>query len=100
MLKRLLNWTQTFLKAYSRLGLAKYALGDAKGAMEAYKKGLEVEGETKSDAMRKGYETAKKRVEEELKIPFPLPINQVKALALVNLQLVLVRVQVQVVYLT
>lgn len=34
--------------------------------MEAYKKGLEVEGETKSDAMRKGYETAKKRVEEEL----------------------------------
>lgn len=55
-----------FSKAYSRLGLAKYALGDAKAAMEAYKKGLEVEGETKSDAMRKGYETAKKRVEEEL----------------------------------
>lgn len=55
-----------FSKAYSRLGLAKYALGDAKGSMEAYKKGLEVEGENKSDAMRKGYETAKKRVEEEL----------------------------------
>ena len=48
MLKRLLNWTQTFLKL-TRF-LAKYALGDA---MEAYKKGLEVEGETKSDAMRK-----------------------------------------------
>lgn len=55
-----------FSKAYSRLGLAKYALGDAKGSMEAYKKGLEVEGDNKSDAMRKGYETAKKRVEEDL----------------------------------
>ncbi|RCK66898.1 Small glutamine-rich tetratricopeptide repeat-containing protein 2 [Candida viswanathii] len=55
-----------FSKAYSRLGLAKYALGDAKGAMEAYKKGLDAEGENKSDAMRKGYETAKKRVEEDL----------------------------------
>lgn len=55
-----------FSKAYSRLGLAKYALGDAKGSMEAYKKGLQVEGDNKSDAMRKGYETAKKRVEEDL----------------------------------
>jgi small glutamine-rich tetratricopeptide repeat-containing protein alpha len=55
-----------FSKAYSRLGLAKYALGDAKAAMEAYKKGLDVEGDKKSDAMVKGYETAKKRVEEDL----------------------------------
>ena len=56
----------TFSKAYSRLGLAKYALGDAKGAMESYKKGLDVEGDNKSEAMKKGYETAKRRVEEEL----------------------------------
>ncbi|KAG7662894.1 sgt2 [[Candida] subhashii] len=55
-----------FAKAYSRLGLAKYALGDAKSSMEAYKQGLDIEGETKSEAMRKGYETAKKRVEDEL----------------------------------
>lgn len=55
-----------FSKAYSRLGLAKFALGDAKAAMEAYKKGLEVEGDKKSDGMTKGYETAKRRVEEEL----------------------------------
>lgn len=55
-----------FSKAYSRLGLAEYALGNAKGAMEAYKKGMEVEGAQPSDAMKRGYETAKKRVEEDL----------------------------------
>ncbi|KAI5958978.1 sgt2 [Candida pseudojiufengensis] len=55
-----------FSKAYSRLGLAQYALGDAKASMEAYKKGLDVEGDSKSEAMKKGYETAKKRVEELL----------------------------------
>lgn len=63
---------KNFAKAYSRLGLAKYALGDAKGAMEAYKLGLEVEGATKTDAMVKGYETAKRRVEEELEGSMPL----------------------------
>lgn len=56
----------TFSKAYSRLGLAQYALGNAKASMEAYKKGLDVEGSTPTDAMKRGYETAKKRVEEEL----------------------------------
>ncbi|KAK6464464.1 hypothetical protein DFJ63DRAFT_317773 [Scheffersomyces coipomensis] len=56
----------SFSKAYSRLGLAKYALGDPKSAMDAYKRGLDVEGDNKSDAMTKGYETAKSRVEEEL----------------------------------
>lgn len=55
-----------FSKAYSRLGLAEYALGNAKGSMEAYKNGLEVEGSLPSDAMKRGYETAKKRVEEDL----------------------------------
>lgn len=56
----------SFSKAYSRLGLAEYALGNAKGSMEAYKKGIEIEGSLPSDAMKRGYETAKKRVEEEL----------------------------------
>lgn len=55
-----------FSKAYSRLGLAKYASGDAQGAMEAYERGLKTEGDAKLDAMAKGYETAKKRVAEEL----------------------------------
>lgn len=60
-----------FSKSYSRLGLAKYALGDASAAMKAYEKGLEVEGDKKSDAMTKGFETAKRRVEEELEQSIP-----------------------------
>ncbi|KAG9254472.1 hsc70 cochaperone [Emericellopsis atlantica] len=54
----------TYTKAWSRLGLARFALGDAKGAMEAYGKGIEFEGNGGSDAMKKGFETAKRRVEE------------------------------------
>ena len=54
----------SYSKAWSRLGLAKYVLGDAKGAMEAYKAGMDAEGGG-SEVMRKGYETAKKKVEEE-----------------------------------
>lgn len=53
-----------YSKAWSRLGLAKYVLGDAKGAMEAYKAGMDAEGGG-SEVMRKGYETAKRKVEEE-----------------------------------
>lgn len=53
-----------YTKAWSRLGLANFALGDAKGSMEAYQKGIEYEGNGGSDAMKKGYETAKKRVAE------------------------------------
>jgi len=52
-----------YSKAWSRLGFATFALGDAKGAMEAYKKGMEADGG--SDVMRRGYETAKKKYEEE-----------------------------------
>lgn len=53
-----------YTKAWSRLGLARFALGDAKGSMEAYKKGIDYEGNGGSEAMKKGYETAKRRVEE------------------------------------
>ncbi|KAG7059043.1 TPR domain containing protein [Colletotrichum scovillei] len=53
-----------YTKAWSRLGLARFALGDAKGAMEAYGKGIEFEGSGGSEAMKKGFETAKRRVEE------------------------------------
>ncbi|KAF8458999.1 hypothetical protein BGX38DRAFT_1150997 [Terfezia claveryi] len=58
----------SYSKAWSRLGLAKFALGDTKGAMEAYAKGMEVEssgGKIPSEAMRRGFETAKKRLAEE-----------------------------------
>ncbi|GAB7363894.1 hypothetical protein MBLNU230_g4457t1 [Neophaeotheca triangularis] len=54
-----------YTKAWSRLGLALFAMGDAKGSMEAYGKGIEHEGNGGSDAMKKGYQTAKQRVEEE-----------------------------------
>lgn len=54
-----------YTKAWSRLGFARFALGDAKGSMEAYQKGIEYEGNGGSDAMKKGFETAKKKVEEE-----------------------------------
>lgn len=64
--KQAIKLNSEFSKSYSRLGLAQYALGDAKSAMESYKKGLEIEGDKKSDAMKKGYETAKKRVEDDL----------------------------------
>ncbi|KJZ73300.1 hypothetical protein HIM_07304 [Hirsutella minnesotensis 3608] len=53
-----------YTKAWSRLGLARFALGDARGAMDAYAKGIEHEGSGGSEAMRKGFETAKRRVEE------------------------------------
>ena len=54
-----------YTKAWSRLGLARFALGDAKGSMEAYQKGIEYEGNGGSEAMKRGFETAKKRAEEE-----------------------------------
>ena len=57
----------TYTKAWSRLGLARFVLGDAKGSMEAYGKGIEYEGNGGSEAMKKGYQTAKNRVEQEEK---------------------------------
>ena len=53
-----------YTKAWSRLGLARFVLGDAKGSMEAYAKGIEYEGNGGSEAMKKGYKTAKDKVEE------------------------------------
>ncbi|KAJ1334089.1 small glutamine-rich tetratricopeptide repeat-containing protein alpha [Microdochium nivale] len=53
-----------YTKAWSRLGLARFALGDARGAMEAYQAGIDNEGNGGSEAMKKGFETAKRRVEE------------------------------------
>ncbi|KAI5808705.1 glutamine-rich cytoplasmic protein [Peziza echinospora] len=55
-----------YSKAWSRLGLAKFALGDTRGSMLAYEKGIEAEGgKSASEAMRRGYETAKRRLAEE-----------------------------------
>ncbi|ERF70630.1 hypothetical protein EPUS_02496 [Endocarpon pusillum Z07020] len=46
----------TYTKAWSRLGLAKFALGDARGSAEAYQKGIE-------------YEVAEMEKEEEEHLP-------------------------------
>ena len=51
-----------YTKAWSRLGLAKFAMGDARGSAEAYQKGIEYEGNGGSDAMKRGLETAQKEV--------------------------------------
>ncbi|KAF8474757.1 hypothetical protein BDZ91DRAFT_690460 [Kalaharituber pfeilii] len=62
------NADSTYSKAWSRLGLAKFALGDTRGAMQAYERGMEVEaagGKTASEPMKRGYETAKRRLAEE-----------------------------------
>lgn len=56
----------TYAKGWSRLGLANYALGKPEESLKAYEKGLEVEGSTPSDAMKRGYETAKKKVSDSL----------------------------------
>ena len=53
-----------YTKAWSRLGLARFVLGDARGSMEAYGKGIEFEGSGGSEAMKKGFKTAKEKVEE------------------------------------
>ena len=42
-----------YVKAWSRLGLAKFAMGDARGSMEAYQQGITHEGGGGSEAMKK-----------------------------------------------
>ncbi|SCW01478.1 LAFE_0E00518g1_1 [Lachancea fermentati] len=56
----------SYSKGYSRLGFAMYALGKPEEALGAYKKVLDIEGEKATDAMKRDYETAKKKVEQSL----------------------------------
>lgn len=62
-----------YTKAWSRLGLARFAMGDAKGSVDAYQQGIDFEGNGGSDAMRKGLDTAKKELarmeSEEANLP-------------------------------
>jgi small glutamine-rich tetratricopeptide repeat-containing protein alpha len=53
-----------YSKAWSRLGLARFELGDYHASKEAYEKGIEAEGNGGSDAMRRGLETATRKIEE------------------------------------
>lgn len=56
----------TYSKGYSRLAYAKYVQDKPVEALEAYKKVLDIEGDNATPIMKRGYETAKKRVEETL----------------------------------
>jgi len=50
-----------YTKAWSRLGLARFAMGDAKGSVEAYQQGIEFEGNGGSEAMKKRVGNGKER---------------------------------------
>ncbi|KAL4741470.1 hypothetical protein BDV11DRAFT_183181 [Aspergillus similis] len=60
-----------YSKAWSRLGLARFDLGDYHGAKEAYEHGIEAEGNGGSEAMKRGLETSKKKIEEASRGPEP-----------------------------
>lgn len=51
-----------YSKAWSRLGLARFDMGDYQGAVEAYEHGIEAEGNGGSDAMKRGLETSKRKL--------------------------------------
>ncbi|KAJ5587779.1 Small glutamine-rich tetratricopeptide repeat-containing protein 2 [Penicillium hispanicum] len=53
-----------YSKGWSRLGLARFDMGDFHAAKEAYEKGIEAEGNGGSDAMKRGLETATRKIEE------------------------------------
>ncbi|KAJ5811716.1 Small glutamine-rich tetratricopeptide repeat-containing protein 2 [Penicillium riverlandense] len=53
-----------YSKAWSRLGLARFDMGDYNAAKEAYEKGIEAEGNGGSEAMKRGLETSKRKIEE------------------------------------
>lgn len=53
-----------YSKAWSRLGLARFDMGDYHAAKEAYEKGIEAEGSGGSEAMKRGLETCNKKIEE------------------------------------
>lgn len=52
----------SFTKAWSRLGYARLGLGDAKGSVEAYEKGIEYEGNGGSEIMKKALAAAKQKL--------------------------------------
>ncbi|CAR27051.1 hypothetical protein ZYGR_0I03240 [Zygosaccharomyces rouxii] len=58
----------SYSKGYSRLGYAKFAQGKSEEALEAYKKVLDIEGDSATDVMKRDYETAKRKVEQALEL--------------------------------
>ncbi|AMD20154.1 HCR004Wp [Eremothecium sinecaudum] len=58
----------SYSKGYSRLGFSNYALGRYEEALEAYSKVLKIEGDNSTEAMKRDYETAKKKVGESINL--------------------------------
>jgi ubiquitin len=53
-----------YAKAWVRLAVARLVLGDARGSVDAYTKGIEYEGHGGSEATKKGLEAAKKKLKQ------------------------------------
>lgn len=53
-----------YAKAWSRLGHALWTQNDIKGSLEAYENGLKAEGDSPTEAMKRDYESVKKRFQE------------------------------------
>ncbi|KAJ5794262.1 hypothetical protein N7457_000861 [Penicillium paradoxum] len=60
-----------YSKAWSRLGLARFDMGDYHAAKEAYEKGIEAEGNGGSEAMKRGLETSTRKLEEATRTSEP-----------------------------
>ena len=60
-----------YSKAWSRLGLARFDMGNYQAAKEAYEKGIEAEGNGGSEAMKRGLETSKNKLAEATKANEP-----------------------------
>lgn len=60
-----------YSKAWSRLGLARFDMGDYHAAKEAYEKGIEAEGNGGSEAMKRGLETSSRKLEEAARASEP-----------------------------
>jgi small glutamine-rich tetratricopeptide repeat-containing protein alpha len=60
-----------YSKAWSRLGLARFDMGDYHAAKEAYEKGIEAEGNGGSEAMKRGLETSSRKLEEATRTSEP-----------------------------
>ncbi|CAG7920740.1 unnamed protein product [Penicillium olsonii] len=60
-----------YSKAWSRLGLARFDMGDYHAAKEAYEKGIAAEGNGGSEAMKRGLETSTRKLEEATRTSEP-----------------------------
>ena len=66
-----------YVKGWSRLGVARLALDDPKGSVEAYQKGIEYEGNGGGEMMKRALATAKQRLEAKEKEETDNPASEI-----------------------